>query len=248
MIAKQDLDPEKEDESRFQIHSRVEIGFILRSVLQQGEMISVRFGGGSDSALTALLAVDPAKGFYVFDVPSDPALQRRLLAANRISFVSRQDKITVRWEVGSIQAVEHGGHPALRAPLPEMLLKLQRREFFRAETSVSRPVKCSIPLADGGDLQVNLFDISLGGVGLTGFPDDYPLEIGRDIQGCTITLPEIGVLAVTLQFRNSTEIPLRDGRVIRRAGCKFKSLPTGAENMIQRYIIRLERERRAKLA
>ena len=136
----------------------------------------------------------------------------------------------------------------LRAALPDMLLKLQRREFFRAETSVSRPVKCSIPLPDGGDLQVNLFDISLGGVGLTGFPDDYPIEIGKEVQGCTLTLPDVGVLAVTLQFRNAVDIPLRDGRVNHRAGCKFKSLPAGAENMVQRYIIRLERERRTKLA
>lgn len=248
MNAKQDLNLANEDESRFQIHSRVEIGFILRSVLQQGEMVSAHFGGGRDSALTALLAVDPAKGFYVFDCPSDPLLVRSMLSSNKVSFVSRQDKIRVRWEVGSVQSTEFEGRPALRAALPDMLMKLQRREFFRAETSVSRPVKCSIPLPDGGDLQVNLFDISLGGVGLTGFPDDYPIEIGKEVQGCTLTLPDVGVLAVTLQFRNAVDIPLRDGRVNHRAGCKFKSLPAGAENMVQRYIIRLERERRTKLA
>lgn len=98
MNAKQDLNLANEDESRFQIHSRVEIGFILRSVLQQGEMVSAHFGGGRDSALTALLAVDPAKGFYVFDCPSDPQLVRSMLSSNKVSFVSRQDKIRVRWK------------------------------------------------------------------------------------------------------------------------------------------------------
>ena len=56
-----------EDESRFQIHSRVEITFILRAVLQAGEMVSTHFSEGRDSALTALLFVEAQKGYFLFD-------------------------------------------------------------------------------------------------------------------------------------------------------------------------------------
>lgn len=241
-------DTKPDDESRFQIHSRTEIGFILKGAMTGGEMVSTHFSGGRESFVTALLAVDVKQGYCIFDAAGDPAVNRRLCASDRVSFVSRHDKIKIRWEVSNVTAVTFEGRPALRSGLPETLLKFQRREFYRAETPVVRPVKCSIPQENGKVVVVNLFDISLGGVGLNGFPDGFDLDIGRDLPGCTITLPEIGVINVTLQIRNALEVPLRDGRMGRRAGCMFLRPPPGTETLVQRYIIRLERERRAKMA
>lgn len=241
-------DSAQDDDSRFQIHSRTEIGFILRGAMTAGEMVSTHFSGGRESFVTALLAVDAKQGYCVLDAAGDPAMNRRLCASDRVAFVSRHDKIKIRWEVSQVAAATFEGKPALKTRLPDTLLKFQRREFYRAETPVVRPVKCSIPLEAGKVVQASLFDISLGGVGLTGFPDDFDLDIGRDLPGCTITLPEIGVITVTLQIRNAPEMTLRDGRVSRRAGCMFLRPPPGTETLVQRYIIRLERERRAKMA
>lgn len=239
--------PTSEDEARYQIHSRVEIGFILRSAMQAGEMVSARFNEGRDSFVTALLAVDTASGACLIDASSDDGLNARMCNSNRISFVSRQDKIKIRWDAHRARMATFEGRPAITVPMPDSLLKFQRREFFRAETPVMRPIRCTIPLPEKRRLDVNLFDISLGGVGLTGFPDSFAIEVGQDLKSCTITLPEVGVLSVTLQVRNVTETTLRDGRVTRRVGCMFIGLPAGADTIIQRYIIRLERERRAKL-
>ncbi len=239
--------PPMEDESRYQIHSRVAIGFILRSAMQAGEMVSAHFNEGRDSFVTALLAVDPATGVCVVDASTDDALNTRMCNSSRISFVSRQDKIKIRWEVPRARMASFEERPAIKVPMPDSLLKFQRREFFRAETPVMRPVRCALPLPEKRRLDVNLFDISLGGVGLTGFPDSFVVDVGQELKGCTITLPEVGVLSVTLQVRNVTETVLRDGRVTRRVGCMFIGLAAGADTIIQRYIIRLERERRSKL-
>lgn len=237
-----------DDEARFQIHSKVEIGFILRSAMQSGEMVSAHFNEGRDSMVTALLVVDNTNGFCVLDAAKDANLNTRLVASSRISFVSRQDRIKIRWEVPRAKLVDFEGQPAIRTPMPESLLKFQRREFFRAETPVMRPVKCSIPLPESRRLDVNLFDISLGGVGLTGFPESFALEVTQELKGCSIILPEVGVISVSLQVRNVTETILKDGRMTRRVGCMFVGLPPGSDTVIQRYIIRLERERRAKLS
>jgi c-di-GMP-binding flagellar brake protein YcgR len=48
--------------------------------------------------------------------------------------------------------------------------------------------------------------------------------------------------------RNSFPVTLRSGAVIKRTGCAFLDLPSSQQAMIQRYIIRLERDRRAKLS
>ncbi|MGE0704748.1 MAG: flagellar brake protein [Vicinamibacterales bacterium] len=237
-----------DDDSRYRIHSRIEIAAILRGVMRDGEMVSAHFNGGRDSFVTALMAVDANVGACIFDASNDDALNARLVASNRISFVSRHDRIKVRWEVKAAQSVDFDGHRAIRTALPESMLKFQRREFYRAETPVMRPVKCAVVLDNGKLLEVNLFDISLGGVGLTGFPATFNLEVGRELSDCTLTLPEVGVLAVSLRVRNAMEIAHPDGRITQRAGCQFLGLPPGAEKMIQRYIMRLEKERRARLA
>ena len=237
----------EEDESRFLIHSRVEIGFILRGAMMAGEIVTAHFNAGRESFVTALLAVDLQNGICVVDAAKDDGLNRRLASSDRIAFVSRHDKIKIRWEVDRSKLAEFEGRPALYIPLPPRLLKFQRREFFRAETPVLRPVKCTIPIENQKPVVVPLFDISLGGVGLTGFPESVPVEVGTEFAGCTITLPELGVLSVTLQVRNVVDIPLRDQRVTRRVGCMFVNLPPGTDTVIQRYIIRLERERKSKL-
>ncbi|MBK8016368.1 MAG: flagellar brake protein [Betaproteobacteria bacterium] len=236
----------EEDESRFLIHSRVEIGFILRGAMMAGDRdgpLQCRQGIVRDG----LLAVDLQNGICVVDAAKDDGLNRRLASSDRIAFVSRHDKIKIRWEVDRSKLAEFEGRPALYIPLPPRLLKFQRREFFRAETPVLRPVKCTIPVENQKPVVVPLFDISLGGVGLTGFPESVPVEVGTEFAGCTITLPELGVLSVTLQVRNVVDIPLRDQRVTRRVGCMFVNVPPGTDTVIQRYIIRLERERKSKL-
>ncbi|MBI1394588.1 MAG: hypothetical protein GC151_01315 [Betaproteobacteria bacterium] len=237
-----------EDDSRFLVHSRMEIAAILRGAMQGSEMVSAYFSAGRESMVTALLAVDHQNGFCLVDAAKDEQQNERFVASDRITFVSRQDRVKIRWEVAGARLVQYEGHPALLIPLPDHLLKFQRREFYRVETPVIRPVKCVIPRDDGRLFEVNLFDIGLGGVGLLGFPDDFSLEAGRTLEECTITLPEAGVLSVTLQVRNICDIALPDGRTNRRAGCRFVGLHPASEKMIQRYIMRLERERRARIA
>jgi c-di-GMP-binding flagellar brake protein YcgR len=42
------------------------------------------------------------------------------------------------------------------------------------------------------------------------------------------------------------EITLKNGRLTHRAGCRFIDLPPSVETAIQRYIIQVDRERRAR--
>ena len=58
-------------------------------------------------------------------------------------------------------------------------------------------------------------------------------------------MPDIGTIVTTLQIRNAFEVTLKSGAHTWRAGCMFINLPGPMQSMIQRYIIKLERERRA---
>jgi c-di-GMP-binding flagellar brake protein YcgR len=52
---------------------------------------------------------------------------------------------------------------------------------------------------------------------------------------------------VTLQVRNIIDSTTPDNRTSRRVGCAFVGLTPAGETMIQRYVTRLERDRRSRL-
>jgi len=235
-----------EDEDRFLIRSRVEIVFILKALAQAGEIVTAYFNEGRDFAITALLAVDNPAGFALLDANQELVANPRLLTSESISFVTNQDRVKVQFKVTSVAPVEFENRPALRVPLPTSLLKYQRREYYRVGATAAKPVKCMVPRKDAAGLSLTVVDISLGGVCLSGYPDNEKLDPGMTLENCRIDLPDVGLLTTTLKVRNSYEVPLRSGLVSRRAGCMFFKLGPASEAMIQRFIIRLERGR-AKL-
>jgi c-di-GMP-binding flagellar brake protein YcgR len=60
-------------------------------------------------------------------------------------------------------------------------------------------------------------------------------------------LPEIGEIVTDVQVRSIVDVTLRSGQPSRRWGCQFVNLPANMQVLLQRYIIRLERERRARM-
>lgn len=94
-------------------------------------------------------------------------------------------------------------------------------------------------------MNANVGDISGGGIGLT-VPDGIALEVGTELQDCRIDLPEVGAMTAKLKVRNQFEVTLPNGGRTKRAGCEFVKLSGPMLALIQRYIIKVERERKAR--
>jgi hypothetical protein len=67
-----------------------------------------------------------------------------------------------------------------------------------------------------------------------------------EFPNCRIELPEVGFVTATVKIRSVFEITLRSGARIKRAGCEFVKLPGPMSTLVQRYIIKVERERKAR--
>jgi hypothetical protein len=63
-----------------------------------------------------------------------------------------------------------------------------------------------------------------------------------------MTLPDEGQLVASLYIRNKLEVATRGGSRYLRVGCQFLDLPGARMSMVQRYINRVERERKARLS
>ena len=242
-----------DDYRQFLLHAKPEIVSVLRTLIQRRAMITVYFDQGQSFLLTVLLVVSPEKNEMILDIGSDKEMNLRVLRASKFIFTTAIDKVKVQFSLNKLAAERYEDRPAFRAALPESLLRLQRREYFRLSTPVANPVKCVISMmrADGTPVlaTTHLLDISGGGAGLLIPPEQAKLyEKGAVLDNCKIALPDEGLLAATLCVRDVFDVTPRSGNRYLRAGCEFVNLPGSHLTMIQRYITRVERERKARLS
>lgn len=234
--------------SQYLLRSKGEIKFVLRALLDGGSNITVHFNEGKDFLLTTLVAVDDDG--ITLDYGSSGEMNRKVQTAAKVFCVTTLDKVKIQFVLAGLKSIVVDGRPAFRAAFPESLLRLQRREYYRLTTPIARPMKCQLPMpqADGDTaaVELNLIDISGGGLAMMVPPEGLALEPGAEFANCRIELPEVGIVVARLQVRNIFEVTLRNGSRVTRVGCQFINLPGPMLTLVQRYIIKIERERKAR--
>ena len=247
--APQDRDDQQDEDTRFAVTQPAEIVFVLKKIMQNRQLVTAYLNGGTEFALTSLLDVRPEDGDLILDMGSDATINRKLLEAEKVLFVTSHDQVKVKLRANEISEVKHEGRPALRIPMPRTLVRIQRREHYRIATPITKPLICALPMPDkgpGAQAETILLDISIGGVALMDNHGATSFTIGDRFDNCRIGLPEVGTLVVTLEVCNSFDTPLKNGLTFRRCGCRFVNLQPQAENLVQRYIMHLERSRNFK--
>ncbi|MDN3576548.1 flagellar brake protein [Chitinimonas viridis] len=237
------LIPEGVDVSSFLLRTPVEIGFVLRSLAQKGDLVSVYFDHGQFSFLSAILECDTKQQRFWFDICGVEAINRSLLRADHIVFAAAPEGVRIQFVLdGGISLVDYDERPAFEAAFPNDLIKLQRREYFRLDTPIGKPLLCKLRHPNGRVLDLPLHDISIGGMGLwmQGQVEVEQLDV---FPGCRVDLGTFGMVELTIEIRSKRQVTKRDGTVQTMLGTRFVDLPRQTENLLQRYIAQLERER-----
>lgn len=235
---------EAEIEERFHIAGRIPIQFMLLGFAKERDSFAVQFNAGKESFLTTLLAVEPASGRLVFDCSGSSETNRRLLGSERTVFVGRPGGIHVQFSSGPAREINYEGGKAFAVDLPKTLVRLQRREYFRIETPRVKPLQCIASRPGSAALNLSAHDISVSGIGLSVARLPEGLQLGDELPSCRCKLPDdTNELSFAASVHHMTELEARSGSRHWRIGLAFKNLPAGAENRIQRYIARIERER-----
>lgn len=229
--------------AQYALRDRLEIAEILRTLARRNILVTAFRDDGS-SFQTIVLAISTANEALLIDVgPSADGAEPHKLVC-----VTRLDKVKVQFCLTPLHAVTHAGRPALSAPIPPQLLRLQRREFFRVATPVTAPLTCTItpPPKDGREqsVPVRILDLSAGGLAIVVPPDGIAFEPGDEFDRCAIQIPNDAPLQVRLKVRNLFAVNTHGNVLMRRAGCEFIGLSNAASARIQRYLFKLERNRR----
>ena len=239
---------ESDDLSRFLIRSPTQIGQILSAISSHREIVTAYFNRGRQFLLTAIIDVDVPNRRVVIDRGSDEAINGKLVESDRVVLVSAHEKVKVQFSVKQVREIEHDGRPAFSIALPAEMLKLQRREFFRVRTSASEPARVRMPLGQTDMVELQALDISIGGLAAFVQLPESRLEIGTRFPGSSLQLGVGNSFPVELELRNVNDVRLRNGTDTTRAGFMFVDLPESAQQQIQRYLMRVERERRSREA
>ena len=240
-------EPDTPDCEQYLTYSRREIINVLEDIIEHRALVTVYFNQGDEHFVTSLLQVNPEFEELVFDgAPSTP-LGEGLLEARSVTFVTFLDQIKIQFHAQRVENTSFDGAPALRARLPDSLLRLQRRNFYRVPASKVAPLLCEIPLP-GSKMPARFVigDISVGGLGMIAGPTLAEFQSGTVFSDCKIELPGHGSLTVSLEIRNNQGLSDNGEGVERyRYGCQFIDLAGPMVSLIQRYINQLERNRRA---
>ena len=119
------------DYSRYLLREKTDILFNLRALMQRRAMLSAFIDASADSFLSAILAITADEQHLILDAASDEAINMRVEAAEKLICVTQLDKIKIQFAATDIERFPHEGHQAFRIALPEVLLRLQRREYYR---------------------------------------------------------------------------------------------------------------------
>lgn len=235
------------EEEQYLVHNLKEIVQILTDQSKLKTMFKVSFNHGADECLTTVILVDAKSHAVYLDIGLDETFNGRLLASHHVVF-SKDDGVRIKWVSSQVSLATLKDGKAIKIALPQKLMRLQRREFFRLATPIVNPVPCQIPVANDINpdedkaLELTLVDVSLGGIGaLAADPLDPVFVVGANFNQCKISFPDVGVTSLTLQVRNITSVTMKDGSTKHRIGFKFIEPSRGNEGLINRYTYNLER-------
>lgn len=234
-----------EDQNLYQVHDKREILRLLQGIVDEGGFVALSLQNGMGSFLSRLLKVDNKNHRVVLDAAQDSAVNDLFINNNHIMVEASLAKVRILFAISQLSSCHDDGFPALCFAVPDNLIRLQRREFFRVNTPLVQTAECIIPMTSKPYV-LTLADISCGGVAILDEMKFLSTDLGHEYPNCQIDLGDSGNIHATLQIRNFLDLTLLNGKTKRRFGCQFHQLSPGMLTTIQRYIMALERERNAR--
>lgn len=187
-----------------------------------------------------LLSVDPAYEELIFDATGLAGVES-LDGSGGLVASTQLDAVWYQFEAAHVQAVRGHARPALRARLPAIIMRMQRRDSIRYPVPGLNPPVCDVPTQKDA-LRLRVIDISLSGIALATEDLQVEFKAGSTLENCLLHLPDLGAIRTDLVVAYASAGG-KDG--LRRIGCRFSNLLATSLVHLHHYISQLERERLA---
>ena len=223
-----------ENMEHYMLYGRGEIMQKLRQLGKKNSLISLHFN--NDTMLSTVVDVLADKNLLVLDYGGSEELNQKLLKHNRAIVKTDYDGITAQFTITDIRKARLQGKPSFACTLPDSVLWVQRRDFYRVRIPLSEKVTCELIHGDNNRTEYPVLDISTGGLALFNINDELELEPGNVFHNCKLTLGEHGASFINLEIRNHILKNPNDPSEGTRCGCAFLNLSGEFETNVQKFI------------
>lgn len=232
------------DFSSFSIQNPKQIISHLALVLKNNSLIRARFGVNNESYLTTLIGINEKNNVVILDYGPKEYLNRQILNADKVTFETEYKGIKVSFTGSALKKITYEDDQAFIMPIPKVLFWMERREYYRVKMPLSRPSYCQVILKDSEPVNIKLHGISLSGFSVL---DDHKEIFNQMISGasfkqCKLILPDTHEEVISFDIRYSHIINPDKAQQLQKMGCMFTQLTHSAEDVIQRYMQRIQRE------
>ena len=234
----------EEELERCTLSGRREIIFQIRNLIRHKARVAVTFDEGRQSFLTVLIDLSEDKDALYFDIGGSDETNQAFLKSERCQFSAIVDGIRIQFTGRELRQTKLDGEPVLATSIPKTMLRLQRRDAFRLQLPTTKPYICRIRRGTPGEQTLPIYDISVGGIGIQ-LAEAPQIESGQHLENCWLDLRESGTFQVTLEVRYIANTESRLNKPLWHIGCQFVNLSPANETLIQRFMARIEVERRA---
>lgn len=235
-------------ESAFLIHSPEQIISKLSILLKNKCLLTVYYGENDNSFITTLLDINIKTNSLIFyHSPKEESI-KELLDSPVITFRTEYLGIKVAFDTIQLEKIQYEGLSVFAISIPDSLLWIEAREFYRVKPPVSKSGYCQLTLKDQKPINLKLYDISLIGFSILTDSKEVSdlMPLNSSFEQCKLILADKGEGIISFEILNKVLINPEDSNRIEKIGCKFTCIKPAFEDTIQRYMGEIERELRQK--
>lgn len=222
-----------ENLEHYMLYGRGEIMQKLRQLGKKNSLVTLHFK--ENTMLSTVVDVLSDKNLLVLDYGGNEEMNQMLLKHNRAIVKTDYDGIQAQFTIKDIKKARLQGKQSFACSLPEDVLWVQRREFYRVKIPLSETVTCELNHNDH-HVEYPVLDISTGGIALFDKNDELELEPGNIFHNCKLTLGEHSTALIDLEVRNHILKNPHNSEEGKRCGCAFLDLSGDFGVSIQKFI------------
>jgi c-di-GMP-binding flagellar brake protein YcgR len=210
----------------------------LNYLLSKNTLLSIKVPGKFATS-TLLTTITCIEGNHIFlDGFQNEQFNKDLLMQSSVVVAGNLDGIAVNFVLSELNGHDIDSSFNLKAPLPQSIEWVQRREARRVKVPINIPVQIQYK---NQTEYFNVTDISVNGLSYVKQPEDQqPIIIGKLHTDCNIILPDKSVLLACLKTVNSITIPLKHSKQINRVGCEIKRASYRLDTALQHLINQID--------
>ena len=231
---------------KYLIRHKKQILHSLKLLAKNKCLITAKFHTGKYSFVTVVIDILLEQNLVILDYATNETINKKILTAPRVIFAAVYNGIRVQFSSEQISKAKFKGNAVFAIPIPDSLLWMEQREFYRIKIPLSERVYCSIPLGDDNSVQLYVSDMSITGLalidpkGASALPEDADAVL----TGCTLLLPEHSA-EIDLIIKNRTAQPTKDNLPAnQRIGCAFVNPTQAFQSKILQFMQYIERQKK----